>query len=218
MNITNEKVTQYIDELYKPLTQELGQLRMKAEEANVPIILKDTESLLLNLIRIHRPKRILEIGTAVGYSSSCFAIVYDGAEVVTIEYNEETYETALQNIENLGLSDKITVYHGDGGEVIEKLYNEGSEPFDLIFIDAAKSHYKRFWDSAIKLAHQDTIIVSDNVLMKAMTVSSEYDIHGKHKTNIRKMQEYVQYINELDYCHTSVIPVGDGLAISVIDK
>lgn len=216
MNITNEKVTQYIDELYKPLTQELGQLRMEAEEANVPIILKDTESLLLNLIRIHHPKRILEIGTAVGYSSSCFATVYEGAEIVTIEYNEETYKTALDNIEKLGLSDKITVYLGDGAEVIEKLYNEGSEPFDMVFIDAAKSHYKRFWDSAIKLTHQDTIIISDNVLMRAMTVSSEYDIHGKHKTNIRKMQEYVQYINELDDCHTSVIPVGDGLAISIL--
>lgn len=217
-NITNEKVTEYIDGLYKPLTSELGQLRKEAEEAKVPIILKDTETLLLNLIRINRPKRILEIGTAVGYSSSCFATVCEGAEIVTIEYNEETYKTALSNIEKLGLSDKITVYLGDGSEVIEKLYSERHKPFDMVFIDAAKSHYKRFWDSAIKLINKDAIIISDNVLMRGMTVSSEYDIHGKHKTNIRKMQEYVQYINQLDCCHTSVIPVGDGLAISILGQ
>lgn len=218
MNITNDKVTQYIDELYKPLTPQLGQLRKEAEEAIIPIILKDAESLILNLIRINRPKRILEIGSAVGYSASCFATANEGTKIVTIEYNEETYKTALNNIAKLGLSDKITVYLGDGSEVIDKLYEEGCEPFDMVFIDAGKSHYKRFWDSAIKLSHKDTIIISDNVLMRAMTVSSEYDVHAKHKTNIRKMREYIEYINEVDYCQTSVIPVGDGLAISVLNK
>ncbi|QHI73695.1 O-methyltransferase [Aminipila terrae] len=218
MNIINDKVTQYIDELYKPLTSQLGQLRKEAEEAKVPIILKDTESLILNLIRMNRPKRILEIGTAVGYSSSCFATIYNDTKIVTIEYNEETYKTALANIEKLGLSDRITVYLGDGTEIIEKLYTEGCEHFDMVFIDASKSHYKRFFDAAIKLVCKDAIIISDNVLMKAMTVSDEYDTHGKHKTNIRRMREYVEYINQADYCHTCVIPVGDGLAISIFHQ
>lgn len=218
MNIINDKVTEYIDELYKPLTQDLEILRKKAEEENIPIILKDTETLLLNLIRISNPKRILEIGSAVGYSSSCFATIYEETEIVTIEYNEETYIKAINNIKKMGLSDKIKVYLGDGSEVIEKLYKEGCEPFDMVFIDAAKSHYKRFWDAAIKLCKQNSIIISDNVLMRAMTVSSEYDKRGRHKTNIRKMREYIQYINSLDYCQTSILPVGDGLAISVVNK
>ncbi|WP_312353136.1 O-methyltransferase [Aminipila sp.] len=218
MNIINDKVTQYIDELYKPLTPELGQLRREAEEARVPIILRDTEGLLLNIIRMNNPKRILEIGTAVGYSASCFAAVNKETEIITVEYNEETYKTALMNIEKLGFSDNITVYLGDGAEVTEKLYEEGCSPFDLIFIDAAKSHYKRFWEAAVKLTHAGTVIISDNVLMKAMTVSNEYDVYGKHKTNIRKMREYVQYINQLEDCHTCVIPVGDGVAISILTK
>lgn len=218
MNIINEKVTEYIDELYNPLTPQLGQLRKESEKALIPIILKDTESLILNLIRISLPKRILEIGTAVGYSSLCFATASKGTKIVTIEYNEEAYNNALNNIQKFGLSDRITVHLGDGSEVIDKLHKEKCEPFDMVFIDAAKSHYKRFWDSAIKLSNKDTIIISDNVLMRAMTVSSEYDIHAKHKTNIRKMREYISYINELNYCETSVIPVGDGLAISVLNK
>ncbi len=218
MNITNDKVTEYIDELYKPLTLQLDQLRKEAEAKNIPIILKDTETLLLNLIRIKRPKRILEIGTAVGYSSACFVTAYSGAEITTIEYNEETYKIALNNIKNLGLFDKIKVYLGDGSDVIEKLNEEGCESFDMVFIDAAKSHYKRFWDSAIKVCNKDAVIVSDNVLMKAMTVSSEYDPRGRHKTNIRKMREYLEYISNLDDCQTSVVPVGDGLAVSVLNK
>ncbi len=216
MNITNNKVTQYIDELYKPLNISLGLLRKQAEAARVPIILRDTETLILNLIRMKQPKRILEIGTAVGYSSSCFAAAYEETKIVTIEYNEETCQTARDNIELLGLSDRITVYLGDGEKVMEQLYEKGIEPFDMVFIDASKSHYKRFWDAAIRLVQKDAVILSDNVLMKAMTVSDEYDVNGRHKTNIRKMREYVQYINALDYCHTSVVPVGDGLAISML--
>ncbi|QAT42869.1 O-methyltransferase [Aminipila luticellarii] len=216
MNITNNKVTQYIDELYKPLNISLGLLRKQAEAARVPIILRDTETLILNLIRMKQPQRILEIGTAVGYSSSCFAAAYEETKIVTIEYNEETCQTARDNIELLGLSDRITVYLGDGEKVIEQLYEKGIEPFDMVFIDASKSHYKRFWDAAIRLVQKDAVILSDNVLMKAMTVSDEYDVNGRHKTNIRKMREYVQYINALDYCHTSVVPVGDGLAISML--
>ncbi|MFV0517576.1 MAG: O-methyltransferase [Aminipila sp.] len=218
MNITNDKVTEYIDSLYRPLTPELAELREKAESENVPIILKDAETFLLNIIRLKKPKRILEIGAAVGYSSSCFATASECAEIVTVEYNEETYKTAIANIERLGLSDRIKVHLGDGSEVVEKLFVEGCEPFDMVFIDASKSHYKRFWDSALKLCNKDSIIICDNILMRAMTVSDEYDTHGKHKTNIRKMREFVEYINDLEYCYTSVLPIGDGIAISVLNR
>ncbi|QIB69444.1 O-methyltransferase [Aminipila butyrica] len=216
MNIINEQVTAYLDGFYQPPTAELGKLRLEAEAARVPIILKDTEGLLLNLIRMKRPQRILEVGTAVGYSACCFAAAWEGTQIVTIEYNEETAKVAQQNIEKLGYSQRIQVYQGDGSQVMERLSKENDSPFDLIFIDAAKSHYQRFWESALPLAKKDALILCDNVLMKAMTVSNQYDVQGKHKTNIRKMREFVQYIHQLDYCHTAMLPIGDGLSISLL--
>lgn len=217
-NITNEKITEYIDGLYQPLTSELADLRKKAEADRVPIILKETEALLLNFIRMKKPSRILEIGTAVGYSSSCFAQVCPNCRVVTIEYNKETYQTAIENIKRLGYDHQIDVYLGDGGEILDKFHEKANAGFDMVFIDASKSHYKRFWDGAVRLCNDQALIISDNILMKGMTVSEEYDVNGKHKTNIRKMREYVQYIMSLDYAKTAVIPSGDGLAISIISK
>ncbi|MBN7772452.1 O-methyltransferase [Clostridium aminobutyricum] len=217
-NITNEKITEFIDGLYKPLTSELSELRVKSEEEHVPIILRETETLLLHLIRLKKPSRILEIGTAVGYSSSCFAQVCPACTIATIEYNEETYHTAIENIKRLGYDNQIKVYLGDGGEILDQFHEQGNAGFDMVFIDASKSHYRRFWDGAVKLCNDEALIVSDNILMKGMTVSEEYDYKGKHKTNIRNMRDYLAYILSLEYAKTSIIPSGDGLAISIISK
>ena len=88
----------------------------------------------------------------------------------------------------------------------------------MVFIDAAKSHYREFWDLAVPLCKDDAVIICDNILMKGMTASDEYDKGRRYKTSIRKMREFVIYINSLDYADTCVLPVGDGVSISVIDK
>ena len=215
MNITNDLVTEYINSFYEPLNDKLAALRVDAEEKNIPIILKETESFLNVLLKLTNPKRILEIGTAVGYSACYFASFCIESEVVTIEKNPKMLEIAEKNINDNGFTNRITAYNGDGEEIINKLVKENCFLFDLIFIDASKSHYKRFFDSAIKLSHNGTIIVSDNILMRAMTVSSKYDKLNKHKTNIARMREYIDYINSLKNITTSIISCGDGLAISV---
>lgn len=215
MNITNDKVTEYINGFYKPLTPKLGTLRESAEKDRVPIILRDTENFLLSLMLIKKPSCILEIGAAVGYSASFFAEAYTEVKVVTIESDQEKYYTARRNIEELGYLPRVKVLLGDAVEVMNKLY-ESKPQFDIVFIDASKSHYKEFWDSAILMCSPGSVIVSDNVLMKAMTVSDEYDFNGKHKTNIRRMREYVEFIHTLDYCKTAVLPIGDGIAVSYI--
>lgn len=212
MNITNEKVTAYINETYQPVTVPLEKLRQEAEEAHVPIILRDTETFLLNLMRIKQPRSVLEIGTAVGYSASCMAAVCPQCRVTSIEADEETAQTAKDNIEKLGFSERIRVMTGPGQEVLDQL----SGPYDLVFIDAAKSHYRTFWDKALPLCSAGAVIICDNVLMKAMTVSDEYDPKRKYKTSIRKMREFLLYISASEQADTSILPVGDGISFSVL--
>ena len=102
------------------------------------------------------------------------------------------------------------MFCGDGEEVINNL----DEQYDFVFIDAAKSHYRRFWDAALKHCTDGAVIVSDNVLFKARVVSDKYDETGKYRTSIRRMREFVEYITGVDYADTSILPVGDGIAIS----
>jgi len=214
MNIINEKVVEYLDGLYKALRPELFVLRKHAEQNHIPVILQDTETLIISLLKVKRPKRILEIGTAIGYSASCFAEVSRTAEIVTIESNTESKNIAVNNIEMLGYKDQITVLLGNATDVLRDM--EAEQKFDFVFIDAGKSHYKDFFDSALKHCERNAVIVSDNVLLSAKTVSDEYDPRSKFKTNIKKMREFLEYITNLKNIYTSVISVGDGLAISVL--
>lgn len=221
MNITNDIITAYIETLYKSENSKLKALRDFAEENRVPVILKDTEGLLLNLFRLKKPSRILEIGAAIGYSACRFADECK-CQVVTIESSREAYDIARSNIENLGFADRVEILYGDARQVMEELYENDKEvsdealKFDVVFIDAAKSHYREFWDAAIPLCREEALIVCDNVLMKGMTASDEYDPRKKYKTSIRKMREFINYINNLDYADTCIIPVGDGVSISLI--
>lgn len=216
MDITDKIVSAYIDDLYKCDNDKLRELRSFAEENRVPIILKSTEMLLTNLFKIRKPQHILEIGAAVGYSSSVFTDSC-GCHVTTIEADENSYNIAVSNIKALGLNDKITVLHGDARNVLQELALK-PERFDVVFIDAAKSHYKAFWDLSLPLCTDDALIICDNVLMKGMTVSDECDPNRKYKTSIRKMREFIKYITNLSYADTCVLPVGDGVSLSVIDK
>lgn len=212
-NITNDIVTDYINGFYKPLTEELKQLREISEEEKVPIILKETESFFNTFLKITAPKRILEVGCAVGYSAMFFAEL-TGAEVYTIEKEHEVYLNARANVERMGYSDKVKVFEGDGEEVIRQLADENTEPFDFVFIDAAKSHYKRFLEAALPLCVKNAVIAADNVLFKARIADDIYDPTGKHKTNIKKMREFVSFINEDSKFDTCIMAVGDGLSIS----
>ena len=212
-NITNDKVTGYINGFYRPLTEDLARLRHDAEAEGVPIILKETESFLRTFLGITRPKRILEIGCAVAYSAMFFAEL-TGAMVYTIEKNPEAAETAAENVKNLGYSDKVKIFLGDGEEAINELRENGEAPFDFVFIDAAKSHYKRFLESALPLCNSKTLIISDNVLFRGLVADESYDPKGKYKTNIRKMREFLDFIHRDLRFESSVIAVGDGLALT----
>ena len=215
MNITNEIISSYIDNLYVNENRRLEELREFAEERHVPIILKDTEKLLKVIMRLKEPARVLEIGTAVGYSSCVFADCCD-CRVLTIESDEENAKAARTNIENRGFKDRVEVLDGDARDILCSMSE--TEPFDILFIDAAKSHYREFWDLAMPLMKEESMVICDNVLMRGMTASDEYDERGRHRTSIKKMREFIEYINGLNYAETAVLPVGDGVSISLIDK
>ncbi len=212
-NIINPEVADYLVKYNQPLNEDFKAFRKESEEQNVPIILPDAETLICNLLRLKKPQRILEIGTAVGYSAAVFASVCEAA-VTTIEVKEEMAQKARKNIERFGLSERITVLCGDGEEIIHSL----SETFDFVFIDAAKSHYRRFFDAAASHCTDDALIVCDNVLFKARTVSDAYDPQKKYKTNIRKMREFVDYLMNLEDADTSLAAVGDGLTVTILKR
>lgn len=212
MNIINDKVTAYINGLYQPPDSRLALLRQKAEEANVPIILRDTETFLLNLLRIRKPVRILEIGTAVGYSAACMAQTCPSSRIFTIEADPKIGMTARKNIETLGLQDRVQVVIGPGQDVLDQF----TGPFDFVFIDASKSNYRTFWDKTLPICAPEAVIICDNVLLKGMTVSEDYDPRKKHKTHIRKLRDFLTHITHTDCADTSILPIGDGVSFSVL--
>ncbi|MGN0702306.1 MAG: O-methyltransferase [Lentihominibacter sp.] len=220
-NITDRRVGAFIDEMNTPENRILEKFRSDAEACRVPIILRETEGLLKCLLRLKKPARLLEIGTAVGYSACVFADAC-GCEVTTIEADETMAERAVSNIERLGFASNVSVLRGDGRDVLKQLHREqdaGEEGiYDMVFIDAAKSHYREFWDLCMPLVKSEALIVCDNVLMKGMTASDEFDTRGRYKTSIRKMREFLDYITGLDYAKTAVLASGDGISVSVIER
>jgi O-methyltransferase len=212
-NIVNDKVENYIRETLKPSQGLLRDLELYAEENSVPIIHKEVADLLRVILKLKRPKKILELGCAIGYSSLFFADVLDGdVEIVTTERNPIMFERAQDNIKKAGMEDRIKILVGDAEETLKDL--EGT--FDMIFIDAAKGHYKMFFDMLIGKLNHGGIVISDNILYKGMIASDDYVVRRK-KTIVKRMRTYLDYICDLEGISTSLIPIGDGLAISYKD-
>ena len=209
-NIVNDKVENYIRETLKPSQGLLRDLELYAEENSVPIIHKEVADLLRVILKLKKPKKILELGCAIGYSSLFFADVLDGdVEIVTTERNPIMLERAQDNIKKAGMEDRIKILVGDAEETLKDL--EGT--FDMIFIDAAKGHYKMFFDMLIGKLNHGGIVISDNILYKGMVASDDYVVRRK-KTIVKRMRTYLDYICDLEGISTSLIPIGDGLAIS----
>ena len=189
---------------------ELKKLKEKALENHIPIIMDDSLEVIKEIIEKKNAKKILEIGTAVGYSASMFAIYAKEAIVDTIELNEERYNEAKINIEKIGLNKKINIHLGNAVEILPTL----NEKYDMIFIDANKGKYPIFLQEAIRLSHVGSVIVADNILYKGY-VMSDYNLH-KQRTAVRHLREYIKDSTENENLETKILEVGDGLAISYV--
>ena len=191
--------------------QELQKIKQKALEEHIPIIMDDTLEVVDKILTEIKPKRILEIGTAVGYSAICFSeyLGTDG-KIDTIERDEDRITEARINIEKVGVSDKINIYAGDAVEILPKL----NEKYDVVFIDAAKGKYPFFLKEALRMIKPSGVILADNILYKGY-VMSDYNKH-KQRTAVRNLREYIKEVTENPNIETEILEVGDGLAISKI--
>lgn len=189
--------------------QELQIIKQKALEEHIPIIMDDTLEVVDEILTKLKPKKILEIGTAVGYSAMCFSeyLSKDGI-IDTIERDEERIKQAKENIKKVGVEDKINILEGDAVEILPTL--EGK--YDMIFIDAAKGKYPFFLKEALRMLAENGVILADNILYKGY-VMSDYNKH-KQRTAVRNLREYIQNVTSAPNLETQILEVGDGLAIT----
>lgn len=210
--IVDERLVTYINSLDKGNTAVLDQIEREALESYVPIIRKDMQSFLKLLLTVQKPMRILEVGTAVGFSAVLMAeYAPEGCKIVTIENYDKRIPIAKQNFERAGKSDQITLLEGDATEVLKTL----EEPFDMIFMDAAKGQYINFMSDVLRLLKKDGVLVSDNVLQDGDIIESHFIVERRNRTIYKRMREYLYELTHRDDLVTSVLPVGDGITVSV---
>ena len=189
--------------------EEFKKIKEKALENHIPIIMDDTLEVMEKYLKEEKPKRILEIGTAVGYSAICFTeFLVEGGSIDTIERDQERVEEAKENIVKAEVGDMINIYEGDAVEILPKLNKE----YDVVFIDAAKGKYPFFLKEALRMIKQNGIIFADNILYKGY-VMSDYNKH-KQRTAVRNLREYIKEVSENSNLITEILEVGDGLAVS----
>ncbi len=188
---------------------ELAKIKEKALTEHIPIIMDDTLDVISKELIIKRPKRILEIGTAVGYSAICFSeFLADDGFIDTIERDTERVKEARENIKKAEVEDKINIFEGDAVEILPTLENI----YDVVFIDASKGKYPFFLKEALRMLDNQGIIFADNVLYKGY-VMSDYNKH-KQRTAVRNLREFLTKLQENEELETKILEVGDGLAIA----
>ena len=189
--------------------EELQKIKEYALERHIPIIMDDTLEVIDEILTKKKPEKILEIGTAVGYSAICFSeYLVQGGRIDTIERDEQRVLEARENIKKVGVEEKIKIYEGDAVEILPTL----NEQYDIVFIDAAKGKYPFFLEQALRMLKPDGVILADNILYKGY-VMSDYNKH-KQRTAVTHLRQYIKEITENPDLETTILEVGDGLAIS----
>lgn len=176
----------------------------------IPIVKPEVAKFLETIIKIKQPENILEIGTAIGYSSIVMLSAYENSKVFTIEKDMDMAEIAKENFIKASLLNRVELIKGDALDVLPCL----NRKYDLIFIDASKGHYKEFFDESLKVLNDNGVLICDNILYKGYVVN---EVHVKHKrrTIVYRMRDFISYILNKTGISTSIIPIGDGLSISV---
>ena len=187
-----------------------GDLGVEIQTEIMPIVQKETAKFLEFMVSMKKPLRILELGTAIGFSS---ILMYEASgtepEIVTIERDSRMIELANVNLKKFNLEDKIKIKEGDCLEILEQL----EEPFDLIFMDAGKGHYNHFLPHCLRLLKEDGIIIADNVLFRGMVATDEL-VKRRKITIVKRMRTYLEMVSKDESLITSVIPMGDGIAVT----
>lgn len=209
--IVDERLVMYINSLDTGNTEILDQIEKEAIAAYVPIIRKEMQSFLKLLLAMQKPMRILEVGTAVGFSAILMA-QYAPADckIVTIENYEKRIPVAKENFKRAGKDEQITLLEGDAMQILPTLSGE----FDMIFMDAAKGQYINFMPDILRLLKSGGVLVSDNVLQDGDIIESHYVVERRNRTIYKRMREYMYELTHNEGLVTAVLPVGDGITVS----
>ncbi len=209
---------EFVDSNHKAVDEDLAELRRSNENESVPLIFTETEEILGLLIGLTHPSRILEIGTAHGYSSLYFAKKLPDAHITTIERNPVMIESARAEFASRKEGERIDLRTGDAIEILDELVKnladaDQSEKYDFVFIDAAKSHYREFLEAAEKICTKDALIVCDNILLNGWILQAEGSAAKRHRTSIKYMKKFIEYIRSRDDLEVSILTGADGLAV-----
>ena len=208
-----ERIRDFIISYTVDRTDALSAIRSKAEAEEVPIIRRDTEDFLRTILRMQSPEKILEIGTAVGYSALVMHDELPGCIIDTCELDEKRAGVARQNIEECGLSESIRVHLGDAAELLESF----DSVHDLIFIDAAKAQYMIYLKQCIRLSHPGTVIITDNIFEDGKVLESHFLVEKRDRTVHDKMREFLKNIKNDERLSTVLLSVGDGMSVSIVN-
>lgn len=210
--IVNERIVSYIHSLEKSNSVVLEEIEKEAIATYVPIIRKEMESFLRVMLTIKQPKRILELGTAIGYSAILMSeYMPKDCEIDTIENYDKRIPIARANFERAGVSDRINLYEGDAMEIMPTLKHK----YDFVFMDAAKAQYIYFLPLLKDLMEDGAILITDNVLQDGDIIESRFGVTRRNRTIHSRMREYMYEIKNSDDFETTIVPIGDGITLSV---
>ena len=210
--IVDERMLDYILSLDRDESPLVRTIEQEAIRDYVPIIRKESRNLLKVLLKIKKPGAVLEVGTAIGFSAVLMGeCLPEDSHITTIEKYEKRIPIARQNFCRAGMEEKITLLEGDAAEVMKGL----NGPYDFIFMDAAKGQYIRFLPEVLRLLAPGGLLVSDNVLQDGDVVESRYAVVRRNRTIHSRMREYLWTLKHMDGLETIVLPIGDGMTVSV---
>lgn len=210
--IVQERITSYLHSLDGGNGEFLDKLRIKAEAEHVPVVRQETEQLVKVLLKIKKPKHILEVGTAVGYSALVMAAnTSKDVHITTIEKFEKRIVQAHENFRQSGFAERITLLEGDATEILRTL----APSYDFIFMDAAKGQYIHFLPDILRLMPEGGLLLSDNVLQDGDIIESRYAVTRRNRTIHARMREYLYELKHHPQLETAILPVGDGITVSV---
>ncbi len=213
--IVDERMVTYIRSLERPENPVIEAIEQEALDSFVPIIRKETQSFLKVMMLMNRPARVLEVGTAVGFSAILMSeYLPEGSHITTIENYEKRIPIARNNFKRAGKEEQITLIEGDALEVMKTL--EG--PYDFIFMDAAKGQYIHYMPETVRLLSDGGILMSDNVLQDGDIIESRFAVERRNRTIHSRMRDYLYELKHSDVLETSIIPLGDGVALSITKK
>lgn len=211
--LTDDRMTAFINALDRGHSPFLEELYAEARRSRVPVIRREMQSFLRTLVSIRKPERILEVGTAVGFSAILMASANPvPCTVTTIENYEKRIREAASNFRRSGFSDQITLLEGDAADRLREL----TDPFDFIFLDAAKGQYIRFLPELLRLMRPGSILLADNVLQGGDILESRFIVERRNRTIHSRMREFLRSLKDNPALETSILPLGDGAVLSVM--